>query len=119
RLNILDAEVDVLMKRQKSEGSQETARMLGDIFDTTATQSKAIDRLRTDTSTWIKELEKEVKKQKDVIQNLKGEMRRQKQSEAELRRSNELRFQEIAKEQGEQLVMIRHLMKKKWNSRRK
>ncbi|KAF4628118.1 hypothetical protein G7Y89_g10033 [Cudoniella acicularis] len=90
---------------------QETSRMLGDIFDTHDAQNQAIERMRTDTTEWIKELEKENKKQKDIIQNLKGEVRRQKQSQDELVRSFELRFQQMAKENEEHLAMVNQLIK--------
>jgi hypothetical protein len=95
-------------KTIKEQGAQvqQTMQMLGDIFDTHAAQNTAIERMRTDTTYWIRDLEKENKKQKTTIDRLRLELRQQKDSHKEFVMSTEARFERMAQDNKVQLALV-------------
>jgi hypothetical protein len=90
---------------------QQTLQMLGDIFDTGAAQNTALERMRTDTTEWIRDLEKNNMKQKVTIDRLRLDVRQQKDIHAEFVRSTEARFERMAQDHKAQLGLVMDLIK--------
>lgn len=97
----------------KEQGAQvqHTTEMLGDILDTTSSQSTTIERLRTDTTEWIKDLEKENKKQRNMIQKLQLDLRHQEKSQAEAIKGLEARMDKMEQDHKAQLVLVMEAVK--------
>jgi hypothetical protein len=97
--------------KEQGDQVQQTMQMLGDIFDTGAAQNTALERMRTDTTEWIKDLEKNNTKQKATIDRLRLDVRQQKDIHAEFVRSTEARFERMAQDHKAQLGLVMDLIK--------
>jgi hypothetical protein len=96
--------------KKSKDSADETTKMLSDIFDTHDTQNKAIERMRTDTTQWIRELEKTIMKQKQSIAMLKIGERRHQLAQEEMKRTMDARFEAMAKENKETLDSLKGAM---------
>lgn len=99
------------LEEQKTQ-VQQTMQMLGDVFDTHAAQSTAIERLGTDTNDWIMDLEKENMKQKATIDRLRSDLRQHKDAHKEFVRSTETRFERMAQDNEAQMELVMESIQK-------
>lgn len=85
---------------------QRTMQMLGDILDASATQNTVLERMRVDTTEWIKDLEKENKKQKATIDRLRLELRTQRDDQKAFEANTAARFASMAQDNKAQLALV-------------
>jgi hypothetical protein len=81
--------------------------MLGDIFDTHDTQNKAIERMRTDVTEWIRDLESRITKQKTTISNQRMELTAQSRDQRALKMLMDQRFEDMKRENKEMMDAIK------------
>lgn len=103
--------------KEHGDKVQQTMQVLGDIFNTGATQMKALEGMITDSTELIKDLEKENKQQKITIDRLRLDVREQKNTHAEFVKSTEARFERMAQDHKAQFGLLLDWIKNSDNTK--
>ncbi|EHL02956.1 hypothetical protein M7I_0923 [Glarea lozoyensis 74030] len=122
RHEIQELQSQAAQSRKSKHSADETARMLGDMFDTNDIQRKAIEHLRIDTTKRMRELEETVTRQSKRIAKLKAERRQDHLAQQEIKKTMNAKFEAMAKENKKTLDALKSataLMKESQETSRK